>query len=104
VDGSTNPLWRPVRGLVAPLCTAANSSAGDSTHSPTCGGTSQASHAVAVNANSSDDSTSDKDAEEVAGCGSDAVVDLKWLLRQCESRGVRVLLSLWSHDLLAVRR
>ena len=42
--------------------------------------------------------------EVVAGCGSEAVEDLKWLLRLCARRGVRVLLSLWSHDVLAVRR
>ncbi|GLC37390.1 hypothetical protein PLESTM_000578500 [Pleodorina starrii] len=42
--------------------------------------------------------------EVVVGCGGAAVEDLKWLLRQCHRRGVKVLLTLWSHDVLAVRR
>ena len=40
----------------------------------------------------------------VCGCGAGAVADLKWLLRLCHRSGVRVLLVLWSHDILAVRR
>lgn len=38
------------------------------------------------------------------GMGVDAVADLKWLLRLCHSEGIKVMLSLWSHDILAVRR
>lgn len=42
--------------------------------------------------------------EEVLGCGAAAVNDLKWLLRHCHRRGVKVLLTLWSQDIMAVRR
>lgn len=33
-----------------------------------------------------------------------AVNDLKIILKTCHERGIKVLLSLWSHDILAVRR
>ncbi|KXZ46825.1 hypothetical protein GPECTOR_40g559 [Gonium pectorale] len=49
-------------------------------------------------------SEGDQGPEEVLGCNWEAVEDLKWLLRTCHGRGVKVLLVLWSHDLLAVRR
>ncbi|KAG2440073.1 hypothetical protein HXX76_004187 [Chlamydomonas incerta] len=39
-----------------------------------------------------------------AAGGALSVADLKWLLRLCHRSAVKVLLVLWSHDMLAVRR
>lgn len=41
---------------------------------------------------------------EVVGCNGEAVEDLKWFLRLAHRHGLKVLLVLWSHDMLAVRR
>jgi hypothetical protein len=33
-----------------------------------------------------------------------ALADLKWMLAECHKNNISVLLSLWSHDVLAVRK
>eukprot|EP00798_Chlamydomonas_sp_ICE-L_P015634 gene15633-21741_t len=40
----------------------------------------------------------------VTGLELEAVEDLKWLLAYCWSQSIKVLLTLWSHDLMAVRK
>ena len=40
----------------------------------------------------------------VDGVGQEALDDLKWLLALCDELNMKVLLTLWSHDLLAVRK
>ena len=39
----------------------------------------------------------------VSGLSLDTVNDLKWFLQAAADRGLAVVLSLWSHDMLAVR-
>ncbi len=40
----------------------------------------------------------------VTGLDPAVVQDLKWFLAECNSNGIKVLLSLWSHDILAMKR
>lgn len=42
--------------------------------------------------------------DKVVGCGDGVIEDLKWLLKEAHAHDIRVLLVLWSHDVLAVRR
>ncbi len=53
---------------------------------------------------SSSSSSSNQKVVEVVGCNAEAVEDLKWFLRLAHRHGLKVLLVLWSHDMLAVRR
>ncbi|EFJ52890.1 hypothetical protein VOLCADRAFT_115818 [Volvox carteri f. nagariensis] len=78
-DGALNPCWAD--NTAGPAATSKTDGAGP----PTRGSTTPT-------------------AAVVVGCGDAAVEDLLWLLRQCHRRRVKVLLTLWSHDILAVRR
>jgi hypothetical protein len=39
-----------------------------------------------------------------SGISPDTVADLKWALQKARDAGLEIILSLWSHDILAVRR